>query len=146
MAKRCVGDHFNAGNNAVCIINELSDVMQEMVETSSAVAQAMAEKAEELYETLKAFMEAMKAGQTEKAAELKQKGKELGDQIESVLENAHAENKADIVKVFRKQTENLRKSNRLCSLSLLVTKRVGLKLDDLEAKRELAKRLKRTRD
>lgn len=146
MAKRCVGDHFNAGNNAVCIINELSNVMQEMVENSSAVAQAMAEKAEELSETRKAFMEAMKAGQTEKAAELKQKGRELGDQIESVLENAHAENKADIDQSIQEADRKAQETeSAMQSLAAGDQKGVGLKLDDLEAKRELAKRLKKNK-
>ena len=81
----CAGDHFNSGNNAVCVLNELSNVVENMLEASPAAHDALTNKTNELNEVRAQFVKAMGKGETKKAAELRQKGKELGQEIENAM-------------------------------------------------------------
>ena len=138
----CLGSHFNSGNNAVCILNELSSVMEQMLETNQAVLSALTSKAQQLTDIRSKFVKAMKSGDTQTAAELRQQGKELGEEIENALRNVHQEYKPEIDKSIEKAKEEASNIEEAMSALAGDNKGIGVKLTNIREKNELARKLK----
>jgi len=143
--QNCLGKHFESGNAAVCVLNELSDVLHEMLETNTQVHAALTSMAEELQGLRESFVEAMKAGNTAQAAELRQRGKELGENIEDILSDIHSVNKSEI----DKSIEQAQKDSEFTSSALNNlagdNQGFGVKLGNVNEKQELASRLKKNK-
>ena len=141
----CLGSHFNSGNNSVCILNELSSVMEQMLENNQAALAALTEKAQQLTDIRSKFVKAMKAGDTQTAAELRQQGKELGEEIENALKDVHQEYKPEIDKSIEKAQEEASSIEEAMSALAGDNKGVGVRLTNIEEKNELARKLRTNR-
>lgn len=137
----CTGEHFNSGNLAVCVLNELSNVVQDMAEDSSALS-AMTDQAQELSEIRSAFVQAMADGDTQKAAELRQQGKELGQKIEETLSDSHADFKPQINQSIEKAVDEAKDIEDAMASLAGDQKGVGTKLDNIDEKNALARKLR----
>ena len=97
--ENCLGKHFESGNAAVCVLNELSDVLNEMLEENAQVHAALTSMAEEPAGFERVVCRGNESwGHHAGPAELRQKGKELGESIEDILNNVHSTNKSEIDK------------------------------------------------
>ena len=137
----CIGDHFNSGNNAVCVLNELSKVVENMLETNYQAVDALTEKSDELSSIRSQFVQAMAEGNTQKAAELRQKGKELGQEIEQALTDAHAQVKPQISESIDEAVQQAQDLQDAMSTLAGDHEGVGVKLNNTEAKQKLARQL-----
>ena len=138
----CLGDHFNSGNNAVCVLNELSTVMENMLETNSAAVAALTEKANELSYIRQKFVQAMSEGKTSEAAELRQQGKELGQQIEEALTDAHSLSKPQIDTSIEQAVREGQELQDALNTLAGDQPGVGVRLSNVEEKNALANRLR----
>jgi hypothetical protein len=50
LATHCIGNQFNSGNNAVCLLNELSEIIEEQIELGQLPTELLAHSAEKLNE------------------------------------------------------------------------------------------------
>ena len=141
----CAGDHFNSGNNAVCVLNELSNVVENMLEASPAAHDALTNKTNELNEVRAQFVKAMGKGETKKAAELRQKGKELGQEIENALLGAHADFKPAISNSIEQGVKQAKDIENAMSFLAGDQKGVGVRLTNVEEKNKLARKLRSNR-
>lgn len=110
LEQRCVGDQFASGNNAVVILNKLSEIIEVQIEEKQIDAEAIANGGDKLKEIREQYVEAKKAGDDAKAAELRKQGKALAQQLEQQLQDAREKMSPQISRAMdkaQKETENL---------------------------------------
>jgi uncharacterized protein with von Willebrand factor type A (vWA) domain len=143
--ENCLGKHFESGNTAVCILNEIADVIGEMIEEDKSVQKALTVMASDLQQMRKDFTDAIKAGDNQKASQLRQQGKELGQRIEDILSNANDKYKSEIqdsIEQGHKEAGDIQEAMNAMAGN---HEGFGVKLNDVKQKQELAKRLQTNR-
>ena len=144
MQRHCLGDHFNSGNNAVNILNELGQVVENMLGEDTALTDALAEKGEQLERIRSQFVNAMQQGDSKSAAELRAKGKQIGEEMEEIL-NAYRGKQASIQKGIEKAHEDAVDQQNAMSKLAGNGDGFGHKLDNIDDKIKLAKKLQNSR-
>lgn len=84
----CVGDQFNSGNNAVSILNNLSEAIEQAIQEMQMDVAALFGKSEEMQSLRDAFNEAKQAGDKAKAEQIRNQAKQLSKEIHDALEEA----------------------------------------------------------
>jgi len=137
----CVGNQFNSGNNAVNILNELSEVIQKEIDSDSLSIESLTEGADKLQQIREDYLKAKKAGDNEKAAKLRQEGKQLAKQIEQSLQKSRQQlqpSTAAAVEKAKQKSDDMEKA----MMSLAGDEKgKGQKGMDLDEKRKLAAKL-----
>jgi len=146
LLRRSVGDQFNAGNNAVNILNELSKVIEEAIEQGQFDVQVLTAAGNALKELRQQYQDAVKAGDQKKANELRQRGKQLGQAINDAIQQAKDKIQSNSHRVVDKAVEQHDKNNEALNALHGDQAGVGSHSPDLEAKRELVKKLKDNRE
>lgn len=145
LVARCVGDQFNSGNNAVNIINELSEVIEEQIEQALLPIEELSNGAAELQQLREDFVKAKEEGDDARAAELREKGKALGKQLEEMVSRARETmlpKTADIIDKVNKEAEDLEESmSQLAGTEAGVGKHQA----DLNEKKKLASKLSKNK-
>lgn len=136
-----VGDQFTAGNNAINVLNELSEIIEKQIEQGSIDAQMLAGAGQELQDIREQFMQAKAEGNLAKAAELRQKGKELGQQIEQAMQEAAENMQPQVNKAVDKAHQNAMDVQDAMNQLAGSEAGKGIALNDLDQKRNLARRL-----
>lgn len=85
---RCVGDQFASGNNAVMLLNELAEEIEQSISEGAFDVQLLTQSSEKLQELRDKYRQALKDGQADKAAGLRQQAKELVNQINDAVQQA----------------------------------------------------------
>jgi uncharacterized protein with von Willebrand factor type A (vWA) domain len=142
----CVGDQFKSGNNAISILNDISKVIETAIEQQQFDVELLTGAGDELEKLRELYKEAVQNGDTEKANELRKKGKELGQQIAEAISNAKT--------IIQPQTDNIvdnaNKSTKETESdmgALFGTQPgVGSHKPDLKAKKELASKLAKNKE
>lgn len=140
------GDQFNAGNNAVNILNKLSEIIEAQIQADETVAYMLTEGREEVQQLREQFIQAKNAGNDLLAVELRAKGKALGQQIEDALSKAAQKTQPAVNKAIDKVSQEANDLNDAFSSLAGDTIGVGAKTDDLQAKLDLAKKLKKNKN
>lgn len=143
--ENCLGKHFESGNTAVCILNEISDVVGEMIDEDKAVQKALTVMASDLQQMRKDFTDAVKDGDNQKASQLRQQGKELGQRIEDILKGAHDQYRSEIqdsIEQGHKEAGDIQEAMNAMAGN---HEGFGVKLNDVQQKQDLAKRLQANR-
>ena len=141
MQRHCLGDQFNAGNNAVNILNELAEVINQMINEEDEFCDQLSDKSTELDQIRAQFVKAMQEGDTKTAAELKAKGKQLGQEIEDILMDLHQGKQPQIDKsIEQAHNEAVDKSDQLSKVAGSHAG-FGSKVDDVADKLKLARKL-----
>lgn len=136
-----VGDQFTAGNNAINVLNELSEIIEKQIEQGFIDAQMLAGAAQELQDIREQFMQAKAEGSLAKAAELRQKGKELGQQIEQTMQQAADNMQPQVDKAIDRAHQNAQDVQEAMSQLAGSQAGKGIALNDLDQKRNLARKL-----
>lgn len=136
-----VGDQFTAGNNAVNVLNELSEVIESQIEQGILDVALLADAGKELQDIREQFMAAKKEGDNAKAAQLRQKGKELGQQLEESVQRAGEALQPQVDKAIDKAHQSAKDTQEAMSQLAGSEAGKGVALNDLEQKRKLARRL-----
>ena len=135
-----MGDQFNAGNNAINILNDLSDLIEEQIEEGSIDSQ-MFGAGDKLQELREQYNEAMAKGDKDAAAKARQEGKELAESIQAQVEQAKetiSERTAEIVEHAANDTDE--KNDQMKNM-WGDDPGTGKHLMDLDQKKALARRL-----
>lgn len=140
------GDQFNSGNNAISILNKLSEIIETQIQANDSIAYMLTQGREEVQQLREQFLQAKKDGDDELAAELRAKGKALGQQIEETLSEAAQKAQPAISKAMDKVCQEANDLNDAFSSLAGETIGVGAKTDDLQAKLDLAKKLKKNKN
>ena len=126
-------------------MNELSELFEEIMSEDNGVHAAMTTMSQDLADIRQKFVEAMKQGDTQKAAELRQKGKELGQAIEDTLNEHHDRYKADIDYSIEKAQQEAQDIQEAMSNLAGDHEGFGVRLDDVKQKQALAQRLRKNK-
>jgi uncharacterized protein with von Willebrand factor type A (vWA) domain len=137
------GDQFNAGNNAVNILNELSEVLEAQIEKHELPIDLIAEGGQKLEELRQAFLEAKAAGDDTKAAEIREKGKSLGKAIEQAVEESRQMVQPEISRALDSVERTANETQNAINSLAGTQPGKGKHSNDLEEKRQLAKKLQR---
>jgi len=88
LLNRCVGDQFASGNNAVMLLNELSEEIEEAITEGIFDVELLTQAGDKLQELREKFRQAVKEGKADKAASLRQQAKEMINQINDAVQQA----------------------------------------------------------
>lgn len=136
-----IGDQFTSGNNAVNVLNELSEVIEKQIERGGLNAQLLADAGKELQDIRDQFMQAKAEGDLAKAAELRQKGKELGLQLEQLMQEAAENMKPQVDKAVDKAHQSAKDVKEAMKQLAGSEAGSGMALNDIDQKRALARKL-----
>ena len=136
-----LGDQFTAGNNAVNVLNEVSELLEDYIESNKIDVELITTGGEQLKKLREEFIKAKEQGDDEKAAELRKKGKELGSKIENSIDKVRTELQNELSKALdqvQKEAENLKDAMESLAGN---QEGSGMHADDLQAKKKLARKL-----
>ena len=137
------GNQFNAGNNAVNILNELSEVLETQIEQHQLPIDLIAEGGKRLEELRQAFLEAKASGDDRSAAKIREAGKELGKAIEEAVEKSRQMVQPEISRAIDTVEKTSNETQNAINSLAGSQQGNGKHSDDLHEKRELAKKLQR---
>lgn len=146
LLRRSVGDQFNAGNNAINIVNELSKVIEEAIQENQFNVQLLTGSGEKLQELREAFEKATKEGNNQAANQIRQQGKQLGQAINEAIQQAKTKLESQSHKIVDKTVENNDDVNEAISHLHGDKAGVGSHGADLQAKKDLAAKLKNNKE
>lgn len=145
LLKRSYGSQFNAGNNAINILNELSEYIEQLIESQSVDIELLTQSGEELEKLRQKFKDAIKAGDKATAAKARQDGKELNQKLTEEIQKAQQLVQAQVdnvvdgaVKSNDEMSENMSNMYGDNEGSLSET-------TDLNEKKDLAKKLEQSK-
>ena len=142
IAPRCLGDQFNAGNNAVIILNKLSQVFTQVISDDLDGTQDVLKDLEQkLNDMRQQFVDAMKAGDKKGAAEIKKEGKKLNKQLEEMAQEFRQNIRPSIQQAVSKAEKEAKQLED--AMSYLAGNNDGNgEKEDITAKMDLARKLR----
>lgn len=141
LLRRSVGDQFNSGNNAINILNQLSSVIEEAIKENQFDVELLTNSGKALENLREEFKKAQERGDKEGAMKARQAGKELVNRINEAVQNAKDKLQASAHKIVDSTVKQ--NDETQSAFSSLWGSDPGSrdKLVDLEAKKNLAKKL-----
>lgn len=139
------GNQFTSGNCAVSLLNQLSELIEEMIEQGVLNMQKMQQLSDQLQDARQKLQEALDKGDQGAADKARKEGKAAANKLNEMLQDVHDNVKVNAQSIIEQaQTESEQLENDLSTLC-------GNKNGDgshvgkLAEKKELAKKLKRNR-
>ena len=136
-----VGDQFNAGNNAINIINDLSELIEEEIESGRINPDELFNAAQKLDELRQQYNEAMAAGDAEGAAKAREQGRALSESIQNQTAQAKETIGAQAADIVEKAATSTERSNQQINNMWGTEAGSGKHLADLDEKKALARKL-----
>lgn len=139
------GNQFASGNCAISILNQLSDVIEEMIEEGVMDVQTMNQMGAQLEKLRQKVSDALREGKNDEAAEARKEAKKIADQLNEMLQNVHNHvntQTQEILENAQKESEQLQ--DELSTLAG-TEEREGSNVGKLAEKKELAKKLRTNR-
>lgn len=146
LLRRSVGNQFNAGNNAINIINELSKVIEEAIEEKIFDVQLLTNAGKQLEELREQYQEATQNGDQEKANQLRNQGKQLGQAIADAIQKTKDRIQSQSHRVIDKAIQENDDMNEALSSFYGDKEGEGSHGIDLDAKKALAQKLKHNKE
>jgi len=140
---RSTGDQFNSGNNAVNILNELSEVIEQAIEEGSFDAQMLTSAGSALEDLREKYKEAVAKNDEGSAKDLRRQGKELRQKINEAVEQAREKIQTQTHKIIDSVIKKNDEVNEALSSLHGDSEGVGSHTNNLADKKELAKKLQR---
>jgi len=142
---RCVGNQFNAGNNSVNILNKLAEVIQKAIEEQQFNVELLTSAGQKLQELREQFQKAQKEGDTQKANEARRAGKALNQAINEAIQQAAERIQPQTSQIIDQVIKESDDTEEALSVLHGVQPGSGKKTNDLKEKKELANRLKNSK-
>lgn len=143
LLSRCVGDQFAAGNNAVMLLNELSDAIEEAINNQSFDVQLLTKSTEKLEKLREQFKKASAEGNEQKAQKARQQGKQLVNDINDALQKSKQQINAEANSIVDKVNEQHEQLQEQLSHLFGDQPGTGVSTGTLAEKKALARRLER---
>jgi uncharacterized protein with von Willebrand factor type A (vWA) domain len=141
-----LGEQFNAGNNAVNLLNQLSKLIEEVIENNTLEVSVLVNAGEELESIREQFKKAISEGNADKARQLRAKGKEINQKINDALQQVEVTFKGNAHEMVDRAVKESQELSNAYNNLFGSKEAEGKKVTDLEEKRDLAKKLKHNRD
>lgn len=142
LLQRCVGDQFNAGNNAIVLLNRLSEIIQQAIEEGVFDIQLLTASSEQLEQLREAYQTAKAKGDAETAEQARRAGKALShavtDAIQQAIDRLKPYTDSVVDQTIKESDETNEAISNLCGTEI----GSGKTTNDLQAKRELADKLR----
>lgn len=142
---RCVGNQFNSGNNAVNILNKLSEVIQNAIEEQQFNVALLTSAGQNLQELREAYQQAQKEGDKQKANEARRAGKALNQAINDAVQQAAERLQPQASQIIDQVIKENDETEEALSVLHGVQPGTGKKTNDLNEKKKLANRLKNSK-
>lgn len=142
---RCVGNQFNSGNNAVNILNKLSEVIQNAIEEQQFNVALLTSAGQKLQELREAYQQAQKEGDKQKANEARRAGKALNQAINDAVQQAAERLQPQASQIIDQVIKENDETEEALSVLHGVQPGTGKKTNDLNEKKKLANRLKNSK-
>ena len=142
LLQRCVGDQFNAGNNAVNILNRLAEVIQQAIEENSFDVQLLSGAGQKLEELRQQYKDAVASGDKAAADAARREGKALNQALSDAVQQAAEKLQSQSNQIVDEVLKDSDSLNEAMSNLHGVEVGEGRHGTDLQAKRDLAQRLK----
>lgn len=146
LIRRSVGDQFNAGNNAVNIINELSKVIEQAIESGQFDVQLLTSADQKLQELREQYQKAVENGDKQQAEKIRAEGKRLGQAINEAIQEAKNKIQSQSHKIVDKALEENDEVNEAISNLHGDSSGAGKHAANLEAKKKLAEKLRKNKE
>jgi len=88
LLRRSVGEQFNAGNNAINIVNSISDIIEEAIEQNQFDVQLLTNGGKQLQRLREQYQKAVAGGDKESAQKARAEGKALNQAINEAIQKA----------------------------------------------------------
>ena len=111
----CYGNQWNSGNNSICILNRLSEVLTQQIDQASLDPTALSEAAQELEDLRQRYVQAKKDGDLKKAKEIREMGKQLGSSIEKYQNQMREEMRPEVQEAVNKAMQEAKDINQAMS-------------------------------
>lgn len=142
LLRRSVGEQFNAGNNAINIVNSISDIIEEAIEQNQFDVQLLTNGSEQLQKLREQYQKAVAAGDKEGAQKARAAGKALNQAINEAIQKARETIQPQTHGVVDDAVKNNDDTNESISNLFGSEAGKGHSAGNLKEKRELAKKLK----
>ncbi len=146
LLERCVGDQFNAGNNAVHILNLLSKVIEVALEQNPELVELLRNAGDKLKDLRDQFKKAVEKGDAEGAAKVQAQGKQLVQQLNEAFGKARQTVQPNLDEVVDEVIEESDRINEAMSQLWGSSDGKGKDAGNLQEKKNLAKKLKNNRE
>jgi len=146
LLRRSVGMQFNAGNNAVNVINSISEIIEEAIEEKQFDVQLLTNGSEELQKLREQYQKAVSEGDKDAAQKARMAGKALNQAINEALQKAREAIQPQTHKVIDDAVKNNDDTDESISNLFGTEAGQGHSTGNLAEKRELAKKLKSNRN
>ena len=143
LLQNSVGNQFNAGNNAVRILNDLADFVKELIEDNQIDADTMLKAGEKLEDLREKFKQAKANGDDKGAEAARAEGKALAQAIQNQLELLKASVEAEVNNAVDDALRTSKNENDALETLWGTTDGEGFHTQDLQTKKELAAKLQK---
>lgn len=142
LLRRSVGEQFNAGNNAINIVNSISDIIEEAIEQNQFDVQLLTNGGKQLQRLREQYQKAVAEGDKESAQKARAEGKALNQAINEAIQKARETIQPQTHEVVDDAVKNSDDTNESISNLFGSEAGHGHSAGNLKEKRELAKKLK----
>lgn len=143
---RCTGDQFNAGNNAISILNKLSELIEQALNETNIDIQIVVHGGESLEKLREQFKQAKAQGNEKEAQKARAQGKakiqEINEEIQQLKDLVQPHLSSIVDKTIKESDETNEQITNLWGNE----KGVGRDCGNLQEKKALASRLKNNRE
>jgi uncharacterized protein with von Willebrand factor type A (vWA) domain len=141
MLQHCSGEQYNSANNAVVILNKLSDVIENAIDQGMVNIQLLAHAGQRLEELRKNFQEAQDAGDVAAAAQFRREGKELNQELNEAIENARQTIQSKANQIMDEALAESKENNETISTLWGTSAGERQRTENIEEKKALARKL-----
>lgn len=141
LLQHCVGEQFNSGNNAVSILNRISETIEQAIQEQTFDVQLLTAAAETLEQLRDAFKKALENDDRTAADKARAAGKKVNQMINEAIQNAMGSIKSQTNKIIDEVLKESQEQNDDLSTLCGALPGDGKRLMDLKEKQELSRRL-----
>jgi uncharacterized protein with von Willebrand factor type A (vWA) domain len=137
----CSGEQYNSANNAVLLLNKLSEEIEKAIEEQTINIEMLAHAGQKLEELRKQFSEAQARGDKAEAERLRKEGKQLNQDLHDAIEQAKQVIQGSANKIVDSTLAESQETNEALSTVYGTSAGTKQRTLDIEKKKELAQRL-----
>ena len=146
LLQRSVGHQFNAGNNAINILNQLSEIIEEAIDQQQFDVELLTATGDKLKELRDKFKEAQKSGNVKAAKEAQAQGKAINKALNEAIQKARESIQPQTHGVIDSTLKNNDDTNESIDNFFGTTPGTGRDCGNLKEKRDLAKKLNQNKE
>jgi uncharacterized protein with von Willebrand factor type A (vWA) domain len=141
MLQHCSGEQYNSANNAVVILNKLSDELEKAIDEGIFNTQLLVHAGQRLEELRQNFKAAQAAGDAAAANKYRREGKELNQELNEAIEQARQLIQGKANQIMDETLAESKEANEAMSTLWGTTAGERQRTENIEEKKALARKL-----